>query len=100
MGELVAQLLAHEEAMGEALRQAVDGVVEDFSPEAIKARLLPGGAKLFGSAKAWEAYARDYAEQGRDRAARVRQLLDRHFASAYAQALLRAKRHTGGPPRG
>lgn len=100
VGELVAQLLAHEQAMGEAVRHAVEGVVEDFSPEALKARLLPGGAKLFESGRAWDAFVRDYAEQGRDREARIRQLLDRHFAAAYAQALLRAKRHNGGPPRG
>jgi predicted component of type VI protein secretion system len=100
VGELVAQLLAHEQATGEAMRQALEGVLDAFAPDALKARLLSGGPKLFESARAWDAFARDYAEQSRDREAWVRQLLERHFAEAYAQALQRAKRHTGGPPRG
>jgi predicted component of type VI protein secretion system len=100
VGELVDQLMAHERAMGDALRAAVAGVLDEFAPEALKARLLAGGPKLFGSARAWDAYARDYAQQAGDREAWVRQLLDRHFVEAYAQACLRVKRHTGGPPRG
>ena len=73
VGELVDQLMAHERAMGEALQAAVAGVLDELSP-------TPG--------------------QGDEREARVRALLDRHFAAAYARALLRVKRHTGGPPRG
>jgi predicted component of type VI protein secretion system len=51
------------EGHGRGVRQAVERRAGDFAPEALKARLLPGGAKLFESAKAWEAFARDYAEQ-------------------------------------
>ena len=86
--------------MAEALRQAVEGVVEDFSPESLKARLLPGGSKLFESGRAWDAFVREYAQRSGDRPAWARQLLDRHFAEAYAQALLRVKRHKNSPPRG
>lgn len=100
VSELVDQLMAHERAMGEAVQASVGGILDEFSPEALKARLLAGGAKLFESARAWDAYAKDYAEHDAMREAWVRVLLDRHFATAYAQALLRVKRHTGGPPRG
>ncbi|MCG2592480.1 FHA domain-containing protein [Ramlibacter sp. XY19] len=100
VGELVDQLMAHERAMGEALQEALAGVLEEFAPDALKARLLAGGSKLFESARAWDAYAKDYAEHAAMREAWIRVLLDRHFAPAYAQALLRVKRHTGGPPRG
>jgi predicted component of type VI protein secretion system len=92
--------MAHERAMGEALQGALDGVLDEFAPDALKARLLAGGAKLFESARAWDAYVKDYAEHDAMREAWVRVLLDRHFATAYAEALLRVKRHTGGPPRG
>ena len=92
VGEVVADLLAHQEAMAAAIREAVAGVLQEFDPETLKARLVGGSPKLFESARAWEAYSRDYGEQAQDLQAWVRQLLDRHFASAYAQALLRAKR--------
>jgi predicted component of type VI protein secretion system len=100
VGELVDELMAHERAMGEAVRHAVEGVLEDFAPEALKARLLPGGPKLFESGRAWDAFAREYAQRSGDRVAWARELLDRHFAEAYAQALLRVKRHKNTPPRG
>ena len=99
VGDLVDELMAHERALGEAVRQAVEGVLEDFAPEALKARLA-GGPRLFGSARAWDAFVREYAQRSGDRAAWARELLDRHFAEAYAQALLRAKRHKDSPRRG
>ncbi|NML45898.1 FHA domain-containing protein [Ramlibacter sp. G-1-2-2] len=100
VGEVVNQLLAHQEALAEAVRQTVAAVLQDFAPEALKARLLGPSPKLFESARAWDAFAKDYTEKGQDLDGWVRQLLDRHFAEAYAQALLRAKRHSEGPPRG
>jgi predicted component of type VI protein secretion system len=100
VGELVDELMAHERAMGEAVRQAVEGVLEDFAPEVLKARLLAGGPKLFESARAWDAFAKEYAQRAGDRPGWARELLDRHFAEAYAQALLRVKRHKNTPPRG
>jgi predicted component of type VI protein secretion system len=100
VGEVVDQLLAHEEALAEAVRQAMAAVLREFDPEALKGRLLAGGARLFESARAWDAFAKEYTEKGQDLDAWVRQLLDRHFAEAYAQALLRAKRHNSGPASG
>lgn len=93
--DLVNELLAHQQAMGEAVPQALQAVLEEFDPQALKARLLRGGPRLFEAARAWEAYARDYAEQGRQPGARVRQWMERHFAEAYARALVRLKRDTG-----
>ena len=50
--------------------------------------------------RAWEAFARDYAERQAGGDEWVRELLDRHFARAYALALVRAKRNTQGRNEG
>ncbi len=67
--EMVDDVLAHEVALAEAVREAMAGALREFAP-------------------------------GQDLDDRVQELLDRHFAEAYTQALLRAKRHSGGPTRG
>jgi predicted component of type VI protein secretion system len=95
VAQVASELAVHEQAMGEAIREALRGILQEFEPEALKARLLGGGARLFGSARAWEAYARDYAERQSGADEWVRQLLERHFPRAYARARLRAKRTTG-----
>lgn len=100
LAEAVGELLMHQQATGEALRQALQAVLQEFDPEALKARLLPGGTKLFESARAWDAFARDYAERRPALDKWVQQALDRHFAEAYAQALVRLKRDTGARRRG
>lgn len=96
VAQLVTELGAHQHAMGEAAREAVQAIVEEFEPEALKKRLLGGGARIFESARAWEAFVRDYAERHGKGPQWVEQLLDRHFARAYARALVRAKRNTTG----
>ena len=96
LAQIAAELVAHEEAMGQAVPEAIRGVLADFEPEALKKRLLGGGGRLFESVRAWDAYARDYAERSAAQPPWVQQLLDRHFARAYARALTRAKRNTGG----
>jgi predicted component of type VI protein secretion system len=96
VAQLVTELGAHQHAMGEAAREAVQAVLEEFEPEALKKRLLGGGARIFESARAWDAFVRDYAERRSGGSQRVEQLLDRHFARAYARALVRAKRNTTG----
>lgn len=100
VGEVVDDLLGHHRAMGEAARAAVRGVLAEFDPETLKGQLLPGGARLFESARAWEAYARAYAERRQDIERWVGRLMDRYFAEAYAQALARVKRDTGAGPGG
>lgn len=92
--ELLAELLGHELARGEATRAAVEGVVGEFSPSALKARLLGRGGKLFEGARAWEAYSRYYAEQCKDLPQWVQRLLDTHFTEAYLREILRIKRET------
>lgn len=100
VAQVVSDLTAHQQAMSEALRETVEGVIREFEPEALKKRLLGGGARIFESARAWEAFAKDYSERFGPDAAAVQQLLDRHFGRAYARALMRAKRNTSGrsPP--
>lgn len=100
VAQVVTELAAHQEAMSDAVRTAVEGVVREFDPEALKKRLLGGGARIFESARAWDAFSRDYAERSAAQPPWVQQLLDRHFAMAYARALLRAKRNTPGRPPG
>lgn len=96
VAQVVTELAAHQQAMSEGLREAVAGVLHEFDPEALKKRLLGGGARIFESARAWDAFVREYAERMGAESAWVQQMLDRHFARAYAKALLRAKRNTPG----
>jgi type VI secretion system FHA domain protein len=96
IAQLVSELGAHQQAMGDAVHEAVRSILDDFDPEALKKRLLGGGARIFESARAWDAFVRDYAERHGAADEWVRQLLDRHFARAYARALVRAKRETPG----
>ena len=98
VAQLVGEVAAHHQAMSDAVRETVEGVIREFEPEALKKRLLGGGARIFGSARAWDAFAKDYAERHGTDAASVQQVLDRHFARAYARALMRAKRNTTGRP--
>jgi predicted component of type VI protein secretion system len=100
LAQLAAELVAHEQAMGQALPEVLRAVLADFEPEALKKRLLGGGARLFESARAWEAYARDYAQRLEGEPPWAQQLLERHFARVYARALLRAKRNRPGASSG
>jgi len=96
VAQMATELAAHQQAMADAMREALHAVLADFDPEALKKRLLGCGARIFESARAWDAFARDYAERHAAADEWVRQLLDRHFARAYAKALVRAKRNTPG----
>jgi predicted component of type VI protein secretion system len=94
VAQMASELSAHQQAMGEAALEAVRAVLAEFEPEALKKRLLAGGARIFESARAWDAFSRDYAERHAAADEWVQELLDRHFARAYARALVRAKRNT------
>lgn len=96
LAQVATELAAHQQAMGEAVRDTLEAAVREFEPEALKKRLLGGGARIFESARAWDAFARDYAERMAAQPPWVQQLLERHFARAYAKALMRAKRNTSG----
>lgn len=98
VAQIAAELAAHEQAMAEAVREAVLGVLQEFEPEALKKRLLGGGARLFESARAWDAFVKDYGERLGQEPSWVQRLLDRQFARAYARALMRAKRNMSGRP--
>lgn len=98
VAQLAGDLAVHQQAMAEALRETVEKVIEEFDPEALKKRLLGTGPRIFESARAWDAFAKDYAERTGAQAAWVQSLLDRHFARAYARAVVRAKRNTPGSP--
>jgi predicted component of type VI protein secretion system len=100
VGELVAELVAHQAAMAEAARVAVEGAIREFDPESLKDGLLGGKTGLFSSARAWDAFVRDYAARSEDLPGWVRRIMDRHFAEAYAQAVLRVKRHNDAPTGG
>jgi predicted component of type VI protein secretion system len=100
VAQVVSELTSHQQAMGEAVREAVKGVLQDFDPDALKARLLGGGARLFESARAWDAFVREHAQQKGEQDEKVQRLLDRHFAQAYVKALMRVKRNTTGRQRG
>lgn len=96
VAQLVTELAAHQQATGEATRAAMRALLEEFDPEALKKRLLGGSPRIFESARAWDAFSRDYAERRAAADEWLGDLLDRHFARAYARALVRAKRNTPG----
>ncbi|MFI4927703.1 MAG: type VI secretion system-associated FHA domain protein [Burkholderiales bacterium] len=96
LAQLAGELTAHQQAMAEAARHAVQAVVQEFDPEVLKQRLLGGGTRIFESARARDAFVRDYAERRAEADEWTAQLMDRHFARAYARAMLRAKRNTPG----
>ncbi|HET8746624.1 MAG TPA: type VI secretion system-associated FHA domain protein [Ramlibacter sp.] len=100
VAQLATELAAHEQAMGQAVQEALRGVLADFEPEALRKRLPGGSGRLFGAARAWEAFARDYGERIAAEPPWLHSLLDRHFVRAYARALLRAKRNTRSPSDG
>ena len=95
VAEVVADLLAHQEALRLAARAAVEGAFQEFEPEALRTRLLGGGARLFESARAWDAFVKDYAQRREELPAWVQQVLERHFAAAYVREYARIKRDTG-----
>lgn len=97
--EVAADLVAHEKATAAAARAAVEGTLREFAPDALKDRLLGSGARLFESARAWDAYTRHYGERSGELGAWVQQLLDKYFAEAYLRESLRAKRDSASPPR-
>jgi len=100
VAQLAAELAAWQQAMAEAVPETLRKVVEEFDPEALKKRLLGGGARIFESARAWDAFVRDYAERAGADPAWMQSLLERQFARAHARAIVRAKRNTNGRPPG
>lgn len=98
VAQVVTDLALHQRAMAEAIVEAIEGVVQEFDPEGLKKRLLGSGPRIFESARAWDAFVREYAERTGAQPAWVHSWLQRHFAPAYAKALMRAKRNTKGAP--
>jgi predicted component of type VI protein secretion system len=98
VAQVVTELGAHQQALSEAVRDTLEAVVREFDPDALKKRLIGGGARIFESARAWDAFAKDYAQRMAADPPWVQELLARHFALAYARALLRVKRNTTGRP--
>lgn len=94
--EVVGELTVHEAAAAAAARAGVEGVLREFDPETLKSRLV-GNARLFESARAWEAFGKEYARNSQSWDAWVEQLLQKHFTEAYVRESLRVKRDT--PPR-
>ncbi|WP_367181175.1 type VI secretion system-associated FHA domain protein [uncultured Ramlibacter sp.] len=92
--DLVAELLAHDLASGAAMREALEEALREFSPATLKERLLGGGTKLFEGARAWDAYSRYYAQEGRAVPEWAQRLLDKHFREAYMRESQRIKRET------
>jgi predicted component of type VI protein secretion system len=93
--ELLAEMMAHELATAAATRTSMEAVLKDFSPDALRNRLLGQGPKLFEGARAWDAYRKHFEENGQDFARWAQRLLDRHFTEAYLRESQRIKRETG-----
>jgi predicted component of type VI protein secretion system len=95
--ELLVELIAHNNASGSAARATVESTLKEFAPDALKARLLGDGPKLFEGTRAWDAYVKYYQEQARDAPRWAQRFLDKYFSEAYLRESLRIRRET--PPR-
>lgn len=94
--ELLVDLIVHNNASAAAARAAVESTIREFAPEVLKNKLLGGGTKFFEGARAWDAYAKFYQEQGQDMPRWSQRLLDKYFTEAYLRESLRIRRET--PP--
>lgn len=92
--ELLADLVVHNNASGVASRSALESTLKEFAPDALKARLLGEGTKLFEGTRAWDAYVKYYHELGRDMPLWTQRLLDKYFTQAYLRESLRIRRET------
>lgn len=94
LAELLAELRAHDGAMGMALRAAVEGTVRELSPASIR-KSLGSSSRLFESARLWEAYAKLHEDQAADMAQWLDRLLGKYFTAAYLRESQRLKREPG-----
>jgi predicted component of type VI protein secretion system len=95
--DVAGNLLAHQFATTEAVRLALQGLAAEFEPEALKVRLLgSGGGRLFGSARAWDAFVRHYEERSREPGGWEQHGLNRHFMETYLREFLRVKDDSAG----
>lgn len=92
LGEVLAELQAHEQAADAAARAAVLGVLDEFAPDALRQRLLGDGPALFEGARMWAAYSRFYAEQSGDMQAWVQLVFDKYFTETYVREVVRLQR--------
>ncbi len=93
--DVVSELLAHDAARAAANRAVLEATLQEFAPAALKERLLGGGSRLFEGTRAWEAYARYYADKSVALDEWVQQQLDKYFNDAYLRERDRIKRETG-----
>jgi predicted component of type VI protein secretion system len=101
VAELVDQLMAHEQAMGEALQKRSAGLLDEFSPDALKARLLAGGSKLFESARRLGRLCEGLRGARRDARGWIRVLLDRPLRPGLSPGPAACETpHRLVPPRG
>lgn len=97
--DILAELLAHDAAVAAATTATVEGALQEFSPGALKERLLGPGSKLFEGARLWEAYSRYYGDRSQDLPEWARELFDQHFTEAYLRESQRIKHETGPEPK-
>jgi predicted component of type VI protein secretion system len=98
LGDIVAEMVAHDTAMALATKAALEATVAEFAPDVLKERLLGAGNRLFESTRAWDAYSRYYSDRAQTLGAWVQQLLDQHFTPVYVRESLRIKGDTATPP--
>ena len=83
--------------MMSASRAALESTLKEFAPDALKARLLGEGTRLFEGTRAWDAYVKYYQEQARDAPRWAQRFLDKYFSEAYLRESLRIRRETPSP---
>ena len=97
--EVLTELRAHELASVAATRAAIEGVIEEFAPDTLAAR-LPGARwrlPLIENARIWKLFTADYKARSAQKEGWLKHVLDHYFMPAYVRESTKIK--SQGSPR-
>lgn len=98
--ESIDELRAHELATVVASRAAVEGALQEFEPDKLRAVLAKGKSKLPGfldNARLWEAYVLHYRKHSLHMADWLEQIFNRNFMPAYSRESERLRNAARAP---
>jgi len=86
--ETIGEMRAHEFASVAAARGAVEGSLQEFSPETLRAALLKNKSKLpnfLNDARLWHLYAEHYEQKSQHMADWLEQIFNYYFMPVYSR---------------
>lgn len=88
LDEAINEMRAHELASVAAARGAVEGSIQEFSPETLRAALLKNKAKLpsfLNNARLWDMYVQHYEQRSQHMADWLEQIFNCYFMPVYSR---------------